>query len=221
MTQTVEFWNAIYEDDGPPWIIGEPQPAIVELERDGQISGRVLDPGCGAGETTILLARLGYDVLGVDLATMAVAEAQRNAVGKGVPAARFRAADATTMGTDPAQAAQFGLFDTVVDSALYHVFHDDAEPRAAYVRSLHALCRPGGLVHVLALSDAEPGLGPRVSDAMIRESFGDGWEVEDLRAARYYSQFPTDRPAAQIIGWHVTDTGRGDAPAWLARIRRR
>jgi hypothetical protein len=30
-----------------PWVIGEPQPAIVILERSGWIRGRVLDPGCG------------------------------------------------------------------------------------------------------------------------------------------------------------------------------
>jgi 2-polyprenyl-3-methyl-5-hydroxy-6-metoxy-1,4-benzoquinol methylase len=49
-----------------PWVIGQPQPAIVALESGGWIRGRVLDAGCSTGERTIHLARLGYDVLGID-----------------------------------------------------------------------------------------------------------------------------------------------------------
>jgi SAM-dependent methyltransferase len=55
-----------YASRTAPWVIGEPQPAIVALERDGGIHGRVLDPGCGTGEHTIHLTRLGYDVCGID-----------------------------------------------------------------------------------------------------------------------------------------------------------
>jgi len=47
-------------------VIGQPQPAIVALESGGWIRGRVLDAGCSTGERTIHLARLGYDVLGID-----------------------------------------------------------------------------------------------------------------------------------------------------------
>lgn len=68
MTRPAEFWDSVYDSGVAPWVIGEPQPAIVELERAGWIRGRVLDPGTGAGEHTILLTRLGYDVRGVDLA---------------------------------------------------------------------------------------------------------------------------------------------------------
>ena len=59
-------FEAFYQDGTPPWVIGAPQPAIVALEQTGVIHGKVLDPGCGLGEHTILLTRLGYEVLGVD-----------------------------------------------------------------------------------------------------------------------------------------------------------
>ena len=64
MTQPPEIWNSVYDNDTAPWVIGEPQPAVLDLERAGWIRGRVLDPGTGAGEHTIALTKLGYDVLG-------------------------------------------------------------------------------------------------------------------------------------------------------------
>lgn len=57
MTRPVESWNHVYDTDTAPWVIEQPQPEIVALERDGWIRGRVLDAGCGAGERTIALNR--------------------------------------------------------------------------------------------------------------------------------------------------------------------
>ncbi|WP_244891918.1 class I SAM-dependent methyltransferase [Nocardia beijingensis] len=223
MTRPVEMWNTVYDNDTAPWVIGEPQPAIVALEREGGITGRVLDPGCGAGEHTILLTRLGYDVRGIDMSPSAVAYARANAAEQGVPSAVFEVADAPALGDRPDFAGDppgsAPAFDTVVDSALFHVFGTDDEARAAYVRSLHAVCKPGGTVHVLALSDVEPGFGPRISDTVILESFRDGWTVEDLRPTRYRGRV-TDVVADQVTGLEVSESGQVDAAAWLARIRR-
>src|SRR3954454_22872133 len=86
-------FNDFYENGTPPWVIGEPQPAIVALERTGLIRGTVLDVGSGLGEHTILLSRLGYDVRGIDYASSAVEQARANAEAKGVDA-HFDVADA-------------------------------------------------------------------------------------------------------------------------------
>ncbi|MFE3445522.1 class I SAM-dependent methyltransferase [Nocardia sp. NPDC059180] len=217
MTQAAEFWNTVYDNDTAPWVIGEPQPAIVELERAGGISGRVLDPGSGAGEHTILLTKLGYDVLGVDLSPSAVDYARRNAAAKDAPNARFEVVDVLAIADRPE--GDFGPFDTIVDSALFHVFGTDPEARAAYVRGLRAICAPGGLVHILALSDVEPGFGPRISDSIIRDSFTDGWEIEDLSPARYRGR-NTEVVAQEVARLGLPQEGPIDTAAWLARIRR-
>lgn len=217
MSQSADFWNTVYDNDTAPWVIGQPQPAIVALERGGWIRGRVLDPGCGAGEHTILLTKLGYDVLGIDLSPSAIEHARRNAVDKGVPTARFEVGDTLRLGEMPA--ADIGVFDTIVDSALFHIFGTEPEARAQYVRSLHAICKPGALVHVLALSDVESGFGPRISDAVIRESFGDGWELEELAPSRYHGRV-TEVIADEAAKDGLPKEGPVDATAWLARIRR-
>ena len=194
-----------YRTSTAAWVIGEPQPAIVEVERAGMIRGTVLDVGCGTGEHTILLTRLGYDVLGVDYAPIAVDQARDNAADKGVDA-HFEVADAMNLGDEPA-------YDTIVDSALFHIFDDADRPR--YVRSLHAACRPGGLVHVLALSDAGRGFGPQVGEATIREAFGDGWSLEALDGTTYRGVVQEQH--AEALGLPVGTVV--NEPAWLARVR--
>jgi SAM-dependent methyltransferase len=205
-TPTLSRFDDAYKSRTAPWVIGEPQPAIVDLERAGWVRGKVLDVGCGTGEHTILLTRLGYDVLGIDFAPHAVEQARANAAQQRVDA-RFEVADAMNLGDEPA-------YDTIVDSALFHIFDDSDRP--SYVRSLHTACRPGALVHVLALSDAGRGFGPEVSEAVIREAFGDGWVLEALDTTRYRGV--VQEVHADALGLPV-GASVGE-PAWLARARR-
>ena len=205
-TPTLARFDDAYKSRTAPWVIGEPQPAIVELQRAGWIHSKVLDVGCGTGEHTILLTRLGYDVLGIDFAPHAVEQARANAAAKGVDA-HFEVADAMNLTAEL-------RYQTIVDSALFHIF-DDAD-RARYVNSLHTAVRPGGMVHVLALSDAGRGFGPQVSEVEIRGAFGDGWELEGLDTTTYRGV--VQEAQADAIG--LPAGSRIDEPAWLARARR-
>lgn len=201
-----ERFDTAYESHTAPWVIGEAQPAVVALEQTGLLRSPILDIGCGLGEHTILLTRLGYDVLGIDLAPHAVGQARENAAARGVDA-RFEIGDAFAL--DPGT-----RYDTILDSALFHIF-DDVD-RARYVRSLHRAVRPGGHLHLLALSDAGRGFGPQVSEQVIRSAFTDGWDVEELRTTTYRGVVGQAHagslglPAGTVV----------DEPAWLARVRR-
>jgi len=170
------------------------------------IRGKVLDVGCGLGEHTILLAALDYDVLGIDYVPSAVEQARANAAAKGVDA-RFEVADAMNLIPD-------GRYDTILDSALFHIFGDD--DRASYVASLRGAVKPGGYVHVLALSDAGRGFGPQVSEAQVRTAFSDGWELEALDVTTYRGV--VGEAHAEAFG--VAVGTKVDEPAWLARARR-
>jgi SAM-dependent methyltransferase len=205
-TPTISRFDDAYKTRTAPWVIGEPQPAIVELQRAGWIHSKVLDVGCGTGEHTILLTRLGYDVLGIDFAPHAVEQAMANGAEQGVDA-RFEVADAMNLAAEPG-------YQTIIDSALFHIF--DAADRVRYVSSLHNAIASGGLVHVLALSDAGRGFGPQVSEAQIRAAFGDGWALEALDTTIYRGVVQAAQ--ADAIGLPVGS--RVDEPAWLARARR-
>ncbi|WP_328404555.1 class I SAM-dependent methyltransferase [Nocardia sp. NBC_00403] len=202
MADVADYWNSLYSSQSAPWVIGEPQPEIVALERAGGIKGAVLDIGCGTGEHVIHLAGLGYDAHGIDVSPLAIDTARRKARDIGVSPARFTIGDALRLGGS--------TYDTILDSALFHVF--DADHRAAYVHSLHTGCKPGGLIHILSF-------GPHVSDLIIRDAFGAEWDLEELRRARYRGRITESiADQARAKGWPVQ--GLVDVGAWLARIRR-
>src|SRR6516165_5409002 len=154
----------------PPWDTGRPQPAFVEVA--DRMTGAVLDAGCGTGENALFFAERGQPVLGI-----AFLEARRKAQERGLDA-EFVQKDALTLSGLNRQ------FDAVIDSGLFHVFSD--EDRARYVAGLAHVTRPGGRLFLLCFSDEEPGTqGPRrVSQREIRESFADGWDVEEIRPTR-------------------------------------
>jgi len=170
-----EDFDALYAGT-PPWDIGRPQPAFLELARQGVLRGRLLDVGCGTGEHALMAAGLGLDATGLDAAPTAIASAERKARNRGLTV-HFLVWDAL-------QLASLGeRFDTVLDCGLFHVFDDD--DRVRFVDSLRAVVPAGGRYHLLCFSDRQPGgCGPRrVTQDEIRASFAEGWRVDSIEAA--------------------------------------
>src|SRR5262249_47273246 len=140
--------------------------------------GSVLDAGCGTGENALFFAGQGRPVLGIDYLEGPIREARRKAAERGLDA-EFLVRDALALSSFDRR------FDAVIDSRLFHVFSD--EDRARYVAGLAHVTTPGGRLFLLCFSDEEPGTqGPRrVSQRELRQSFADGWDVEEIRPARF------------------------------------
>jgi SAM-dependent methyltransferase len=179
----------------PPWDIGRPQAAFRALAEAGEITGRVLDAGCGTGEHTLMCAELGLDATGVDLASKALEAAGRKARDRGL-SARFLRWDARNL------AELDEVFDTVLDCGLFHVF--DADDRAAYITSLGSAIRPGGRYFMLGFSDQQPGdWGPhRLTRAEITAAFADGWRLDAIEPATIEASMDPDG----IRAWSVAAT---------------
>jgi SAM-dependent methyltransferase len=187
-----------YRAGGAPWDIGRPQRAIVKLAEAGEIRGSVLDVGCGTGENLLYLASRGHrPLLGVDLVPAAIARAREKAKERGLDV-RLEIGDALTLET-------LGeTFDTIVDSAVFHVFED--RERARYVASLERVLRPGGTYAALVFSDREPtdwGGPRRITKDEIHATFARGWIVRAIDEA--------------IIESNLHPEG---GLAWMARIER-
>jgi SAM-dependent methyltransferase len=175
-SEQVDRFKAIYDAGPPPWDIGRPQSAFLELADQGLLVGRVLDVGCGTGEQALMAAARGFDATGIDAVPRAISLAQRKARDRGLTA-RFLVGDALRL-------ADLGeQFDTVLDSGLFHVF-DDVD-RARFVASVGAVIPSGGRYYMICFSDRQPGtIGPRrVSQSEIRQAFGPpAWRVDALDA---------------------------------------
>ncbi len=168
-------FQAAYEGQ-PPWDLGRPQKPFID--HADQITGDVLDPGCGTGDNALFFAQRGQTVLGIDFVEKPLELARRKAEELGVQA-EFLAMDALKL------KELRRTFDSVIDCGLFHVFA--GEDRCPYVEGLAHVVKDGGRVFLMCFSDEEPdGGGPRrISQAELQEAFADGWTIESVTPARF------------------------------------
>jgi SAM-dependent methyltransferase len=153
-------------------------------------SARVLDVGCGAGQTAIPMARQGINVTGLDLAGNLVEEARRRAQAEGLQV-QFDEGDAEQL---PYDDASFDVVFSLIGAMFAPQPHKVADE---FVR----VCRPGGRI---IMGNWTPGgfvgqmfkiMGKHVppapgipspllwgDEATVRERFGDA--VTDLQMTR-------------------------------------
>jgi cyclopropane fatty-acyl-phospholipid synthase-like methyltransferase len=186
----MDFFDSAYRGT-PPWDIGRPQKEFVELVRRGEITGSVLDIGCGTGEHALFFAGEGYEVWGIDSAPLAIQKAKEKATGRGLMV-QFLVLNALELSKLNRK------FDTATDSGLFHTLSD--EDRPVFVVNLAAILSPGGKYFMLCFSELEPaGYGPRrVTQGEIRESFQDGWTINYIRPAVFESRTRTEGPRAWL-----------------------
>jgi SAM-dependent methyltransferase len=185
----------------PRWEIGRPQKAILDVA--DRITGSVLDAGCGTGENALFFARRGHTVTGIDFLAEPVNRAKQKATERGLTAS-FRVMDALAL------EELHEVFDSAIDSGLFHVFGD--EDRSRYVDGLASVLKPGGRLFLLCFSDAEPGeQGPRrVSRKEIEDAFAEGWVVEGVEPTRFEV-----RPDPNDISF-----SEGGPKAWFVVVRK-
>jgi|SRR5436190_8036872 len=185
----------------PRWEIGRPQKALLDVV--DQITGSILDAGCGSGENALHFAERGHKVTGVDFLPEPINRAKQKAVERGLSVI-FLVMDALALKELPE------VFDNVIDSGLFHVFSD--EDRKRYVDGLASALKSGGRLFLLCFSDAEPGdQGPRrVSRKEIEDAFADGWIIETIEPSQYEVRpDPNDESFS-----------RGGPKAWFVVVRR-
>jgi SAM-dependent methyltransferase len=185
----------------PPWDIGRPQKAFLDVA--DQITGSILDAGCGTGDNALYFASKGHKVAGIDFLEEPIQRAKRKAAEQAL-SVTFLVKDALTL------KGWMERFDNVIDCGLFHVFADD--DRKKYVAGLATVLKPGGRLFLLCFSDEEPiGQGPRrVSQEELHDAFAGGWAIEAIKGT----------PFEVIPNLKDFNFSEGGPKAWFAVVRR-
>lgn len=189
-------WNESYASGELPWDTGEPEPQLVEFVTAGRVAPtRTLEIGAGTGTNALWLAERGFDVVGIDVAPLAIERAIVKLSGRNLRC-RFATLDVLAVESPG------GPFEFVFDRGCFHVF-DEPEERAHFATRVAAALAPGGLwLSLIGSTEGGPReIGPpRRSAREVTRAIEPALEIVELRAAEF--------------------RGHG-APAWFCLSRRR
>jgi methyl halide transferase len=142
---TPRFWDDLYAAGQDGWELGMPAPPLTAwVETGGRFAAdekrpaRVAVPGSGRGHDARLLARAGYDVWGFDFASAAIDQARALARREGVQIT-YEQRDVFTLGERYPT-----FFDGVWEYTCFCAI--DPARREEYVRVIHGILRPRGLL---------------------------------------------------------------------------
>lgn len=210
--------EAKYAPGNPGWNIGELQPEIAALCRQGRFDSPILDSGCGVGLTALALAVEGYSVVGLDLSGHAIEKARLSAEQLGLDVV-FNTAD---LSSDTGYQSYFG---TVIDGLVLHCL--PLNLREGYVRSLAKALKPGGMFFALVFAaeafPADSEFGPRpFTEQELRNVVGQHLTVDEVRSARAWVEVPSQLPQGfEYRNVTIGSDGRAQLPAWLVAAHRR
>lgn len=165
--------QSMYEEGSVPWDAVDPPPEVKELAGKLPV-GRALDLGSGLGRAAIYLARLGWQVDGVDFVAKAVSEAQARANQAGV-------GDQVRFHHSPVTNLDFlsGPYDFALDVGCAHGFSDLELNQ--YHQELKRLLKPGAIYLLFAhLNEEDDGQKEQrwLNEDSLKTIFSDGFILE-------------------------------------------
>jgi len=154
----------------------------------------ILDVGCGSGDLSIFLAKLGHKVTGVDFVETAIMQAREKAQSLPDDIAQlvdFQVADALKPSLLKRQ------FGSVVDSGFYHLF--DSAQSESYIDELALTLIAGGryYLHAFAVEFPVANMPRQVSAEELSSRFTAerGWRILEMRPAEFQSRVAPPVPA--------------------------
>lgn len=185
-------WNEYYRDGHPPWDTGRPSSELQRVLQQHAIPPcRALELGCGTGANSVWLAGQGFEVTGVDVAPLAVEQAEGRARAAGVQA-HFLIADLLHL---PDLGDPFAFF---FDRGCYHAVRHSAPQQ--YAPAVARRLAPGARGLILAGNAREPhNPGPPVvTEDQIRHELTSTFHILDLQEFRF-DQAPG--ATTRFLGW--------------------
>ncbi len=192
-----EFWETRYQEDTARWDLGHAAPPFTSLlkSKAAPSPGRLIALGSGRGHDALLFAEQGFEVLGVDFAPSAVAEARKLAIARQLDA-QFIQRDifdllspssdhpgsSSNSSNDASKPSFVGQFDYVLEHTCFCAIAPHQRP--AYVDLVYRLLRPRGELIALFWAHSRDG-GPPYGTSLdeIRDLFSPVFRTKVLERA--------------------------------------
>lgn len=161
------------------------------LRNEGKLEGLILDAGCGNGELSKGLARLGYSVIGVDISPKMVQEANLN------PVHGFTAIEEDIERPDLFKPASL---DSILCCAILH--HFPSIQASCLLENFSCWLKPGGLVFVWEPNGSNPMIK---MPNMLGRKFRNFLFSEHISPNEVVHTFPTYKKAFKEAGFTLVD----------------
>ena len=174
-------WNESYKSGELPWDTGEPELLLVEFVGSGRVVPcRTLEIGAGTGTNALWLAERGFDVVGIDIAPLAVERATVKLGGRDLRC-HFQTLD--FLAADPPDPS----FQFVFDRGCFHVF-DEPDERSRFASRVASILAPGRpWLSLIGSTEGPPReVGPpRRSAREVTLALEPALEIVELRGAEF------------------------------------
>lgn len=119
-------------------LFGEPYPELVNFFSNNPTRGKLLDLGCGQGRDAIPLAKLGYEVTGIDNSKVGIQQMERTA--------RTEKLNLTGLVSDIYEFRDFDNFDFILLDSMFHFRTSELKQETELVERVINNAKKGTLI---------------------------------------------------------------------------
>jgi len=185
-------WNNLYNDmdvEDMPWYLPDLDPDLREALSKYQVdSGSFLDVGTGPGTQAIALSKMGFEVVGVDISSIAIEKAHK-------------LNEKVVFLQDDILNTRINLkFNSIFDRGCFHII--DENKRQVYITEITKLLTSGGMLFMKCFSDKNPdtGYGPyHFSGSLIESLFSERFAILEIKDSIYQSMLTHDNQTLFVV----------------------
>lgn len=119
-------------------LFGEPYPELINFFSNNPTSGKLLDLGCGQGRDAIPLAKLGYEVTGIDNSAVGIRQVER--------IAKLEELNLTGLVADIHKFQDFRNFDFILLDSMFHFRKSELKQETELVERVIQESKKGTLI---------------------------------------------------------------------------
>lgn len=128
-------YNTYYQTEN---LFGSPYPELIEFFSEYTEKGKILDLGCGQGRDAVPLARLGFEVTGIDNSSVGIQQMTNIAQSEGLPL--------TGIVADIFQYDEFANYDFVLFDSMFHFTKKDIKKETGFIRKIISKVKAGCII---------------------------------------------------------------------------